>query len=60
MWITVQREEIYHVLPLNDLKDHDDHARCWCHPEVKEGGTRVIHFSRDGREFYEYNILRGH
>jgi hypothetical protein len=61
MWITVQRLDTYHVLPINDLKDHYDHARCWCHPEVKDEGALIVHYSIDGREFYEAEVkLKGH
>jgi hypothetical protein len=49
----MQRQDIYHVIPINDLKDHLDNARCWCHPEVKDEGTLIVHYSLDAREFYE-------
>lgn len=48
--------EIYHVLPVNDLKPHvETGTRCHCEPAVRaEGaGLLVIHNAYDGREFYE-------
>ena len=46
---------IYHIIPINDLKEHEDHSMCHCHPEVKEedGDLFIIHNSYDGREYKE-------
>lgn len=40
-----------HVLPINDLKEHDKNKNCWCRPNVD--GDVVVHNSMDGREKYE-------
>lgn len=41
-----------HVLPINDLRDHDENgAGCWCRPRVEDGV--IIHNSMDGRELIE-------
>ncbi len=55
MWVTLHRLTADHNIPVNDLKDHDDNARCWCKPEIIEYEDKplVSHYSRDGREFYE-------
>lgn len=48
--------DIFHVLPVNDLKDHEDGFSCWCRPRIERqvnGNTLVIHNSADGREFFE-------
>ena len=47
--------DIYHVLPLNDLKPHVESERCRCQPtvEVVNGGRLIVHHSYDGREFFE-------
>lgn len=51
-----------HVLPINDLKEHEETTTCWCNPKVEfadpETGEQyseglVIHNSADGREFVE-------
>jgi hypothetical protein len=64
MWITLHRENADHNIPINDLKDHDDNARCWCKPEIieyEDDIPLVAHHSRDGREFYEQEErLKGH
>ncbi len=40
-----------HVLPINDLKDHEESEKCWCKPVVDEGVC--VHNSMDQRELYE-------
>ena len=45
--------EDQHVIPLNDLLEHDtDSKECWCDPEIKVEGAVlvVVHNSFDGRE----------
>jgi len=57
------KDMIYHILPVNDLKDHIDKSTCECIPTVKvieTGDMIVIHNSYDGREIVEEvnNILQ--
>jgi hypothetical protein len=40
-----------HVVPLNDIREHEDSSDCWCKPNLDEGVW--IHNSMDGREFLE-------
>jgi hypothetical protein len=50
----------YHVLPVNDLKEHAENTTCECHPKVifENGNMVVVHNSYDGREGLElYNEL---
>lgn len=45
-----------HVLPVNDLIEHEDEGDdCVCGPsfEFVEGGLVITHHSLDGRELYE-------
>jgi hypothetical protein len=43
-----------HVMPVGDLREHDDTAECWCRPSRDEEEPRVvIHNSMDGREAHE-------
>ncbi len=50
---------VFHVLPINDLKEHVEETTCWCEPtvEVRRSRTRraqlVIHNSMDGRELID-------
>jgi hypothetical protein len=46
--------EPYHVVPLNDLRDHntDGDASCWCGPIANDDGV-IVHNSMDGREKFE-------
>lgn len=41
-----------HVVPINDLRDHDENGTgCWCRPTIEDGV--VVHNSMDGREKIE-------
>lgn len=43
-----------HVLPVNDLFEHDESTVCWCEPRVEWlSEAVVIHNSADGRELTE-------
>jgi hypothetical protein len=43
-----------HVMPVNDLREHDACIDCWCGPTPAEDEPRVIvHHSMDGREAFE-------
>lgn len=55
LWAACCGEDGYHVIPLDDLKEHDDNAGCWCGPEVEEEdeGRVIVHHSMDGREAFE-------
>lgn len=47
---------IWHVIPINDLKEHVEQSTCLCSPCVQildEGDLLVVHNSYDGREFNE-------
>jgi len=44
---------MYHVYPIEDLREHDTEngTECWCTP-IEDNGV-IIHKSKDGREDYE-------
>lgn len=44
-------KNVPHVLPINDLREHDETSQCWCKPIYDEG--IYIHNSMDGREKFE-------
>ncbi len=47
---------IWHILPINDIKEHDENSMCPCHPRVEilnNGNVLIIHNSFDGREYVE-------
>lgn len=41
----------WHVVPLNDLREHVANGSCWCKPTLDEGVW--LHHSMDGREAFE-------
>lgn len=45
-----------HILPLNDLKEHEELTTCECKPRIEildNGEIMVVHNSYDGREYVE-------
>lgn len=44
-----------HVVPLNDLREHDLNGSCWCKPTLDntEASPIWIHHAMDGREAFE-------
>ncbi len=48
-----EHEILYHVYPIDDLKEHrvEGDNLCWCNCRVEDGV--VIHNSLDRREVYE-------
>lgn len=40
-----------HVVPMNDLRDHDFAGECWCSPLKADGYEQWVHNSMDRREF---------
>jgi hypothetical protein len=41
-----------HVLPANDMREHQPTIHCWCRPDVTEVGS-IVHASMDEREKFE-------
>lgn len=51
---TADQDDNLHVVPENDLREHEISERCWCRPQRDDEAPNVIvHNSMDGREFYE-------
>lgn len=44
-----------HVVPLNDLREHQTHGSCWCKPTLDNTEAKPIwiHHAMDGREAFE-------
>jgi hypothetical protein len=49
--------DIYHILPINDIREHEESIDCWCEPEEDINGV-IIHNSADGREDYEVGLKK--
>jgi len=45
----------YHVIPIDDLKEHTEDSTCECSPKLifEDGEMIFIHNSYDGRELLE-------
>ena len=50
-WLVIETNNFPHVVPCQDLKEHDVDGACWCHPYEDEGV--IVHNSMDRREHYE-------
>lgn len=44
-----------HIIPVGDLKGHEESQYCWCCPRAidGEGGWLMVHNAMDRREQYE-------
>ena len=49
-----QLVQLWHILPINDLKPHIESKDCWCRPLVEDG--ICVHNSMDGREKHEKGV----
>jgi hypothetical protein len=50
---------IWHILPINDIKPHEELSNCHCSPSseiLDNGDIMITHNSFDGREFVEQLI----
>ena len=49
-----------HILPLNDLREHEESPTCWCAPglEREDDTILIIHHAADGRELVEQHGLQ--
>jgi hypothetical protein len=48
------RPDVWHVMPINDLRPHVDSPDCWCKPTQDDECENVfIHHALDEREKYE-------
>jgi len=48
---------IYHILPINDIEEHEEKSTCKCNPisEILENcDMLIVHNSFDGREIVEH------
>lgn len=47
-------KQAIHVMPVNDLREHETSLQCWCVPTPEEDNPLVVvHNSMDQRESYE-------
>jgi hypothetical protein len=49
-------DDLWHIIPVGDLKEHTDSEFCECEPKVEEsdGNVFIVHNSYDGREGVEW------
>lgn len=46
----------WHVLPINDIEQHEESTTCKCNPKIihENGNMIIVHNSFDGREGVEW------
>jgi hypothetical protein len=49
--VTLHEDGEVHVIPQNDLRDHEESTTCWCQPHFDDGV--IVHNSMDQRELFE-------
>ena len=54
----VRMNGYYHVIPVDDLREHEPFVSCWCRPvpDIEEE-TILLHNALDRRELYETGQL---
>ena len=54
LWREMTRGMDVHVVPIDDVAEHENSMNCWCGPvRDDEVPAVVVHNSGDGRELYE-------
>lgn len=44
----------YHIIPLDDLLEHEASVSCWCRPSSDDDEPSLfVHHAMDGREQFE-------
>lgn len=60
----IDKPDRWHIIPLHDLREHEDSPECWCKPQVldEEYPNVFTHNSLDQRELMEDadGVLRMH
>lgn len=61
-YLRTPEEQWDHVIPDNDLREHETNPSCWCHPveddETDDDEYVLIHQSLDRREDYQLGQRR--
>lgn len=47
------KPDLWHVIPLDDLRFHLESVTCWCRPTVDEADNICVHHALDRRETRE-------
>lgn len=49
----------FHIVPLDDLRDHEADPACWCNPTEDEEDPGIwVHSAMDKREEYERGRMK--
>jgi hypothetical protein len=58
-WWGIPQQDGTHIVPEDDLREHDLSMQCWCTPQHMDGlkGDVIVHNAMDKRELYEQGEL---
>lgn len=48
----------WHVMPMDDLREHQSDGPCWCCPVEADIADVMVHNSLDGREGFEAGLRK--
>ena len=52
--LNIGEHDVLHVVPLNDMREHEAKTTCWCNPTQDDEEPRIwVHHALDGREDFE-------
>lgn len=43
----------WHIIPINDWREHEASCACWCHPVANDDDGSVLHNAMDQRDRLE-------
>lgn len=54
-----KKRDVWHIIPLDDLREHEESKDCWCKPYEDEQTLDIwIHNALDERESYEGDLRK--
>lgn len=62
MWKTLELDEAIHIIPIEDLRQHEESSKCWCNPSIENDLNKdiITNNSLDERELYETGCKKPH
>jgi hypothetical protein len=63
-WVSAMVYEVddthhYHIVPVDDVRDHEVHTECWCNPTEDDEDPGIwVHHAMDKREEYEQGRMK--
>ena len=55
-WKSILKNNVFNIIPIKDMKPHQEGSKCKCNPEskiIENGYLQIIHFAFDNRQLIE-------